>query len=133
MRPAPGASSTAAATSGSDTACAIRAAGVSVLRASRISRRRSSATSLWLGAGFPKPNTDLTAVYEIAMFSRPGPTTAVTYEITNLVTNAVATGTVTTDLPTTTTLITPYSYMSVGGVSSVIGFSTMGLYIETDY
>jgi hypothetical protein len=40
---------------------------------------------------------------------------------------------VTTDLPSTTTLINPYSYMSVGGVSSVIGFATMGLYIETDY
>ena len=92
-----------------------------------------TATKIDLGAGFPKPNTDLTAVYEIAMFSRPGTTSAVTYEITNLVTNAVATGTVTTDLPSTTTLIAPYSYMSVGGVSSVIGFSTMSLYIETDY
>lgn len=92
-----------------------------------------TATKIDLGAGFPKPNTDLTAVYEIAMFSRPGTPSAVTYEITNLVTNAVATGTVTTDLPSTTTLIAPYSYMSVGGVSSVIGFSTMSLYIETDY
>jgi hypothetical protein len=92
-----------------------------------------SATKIDLGAGFPKPNADLTSVYELALFARPGTTQTLTYEITNLVSGAVATGTVTTDLPSTTTLITPYGYMSVGGVSSVIGFSTMSLYIETDY
>jgi hypothetical protein len=27
----------------------------------------------------------------------------------------------------------PWSMMSVGGVSSVIGIAIMGLYIETDY
>lgn len=92
-----------------------------------------TATKVDLGAGFAKPNADLTSVYEIAMFARPGTTQSLTYEVTNLVSGAVATGTVTTDLPTTTTLINPYSYMSVGGVSSVIGFATMSLYIETDY
>jgi hypothetical protein len=92
-----------------------------------------TATKINLGASFPKPNADLTSVYELALFARPGTTQALTYEVTNLVSGAVATGTVTTDLPSTTTLINPYSYMSVGGVSSVIGFATMGLYIETDY
>jgi hypothetical protein len=92
-----------------------------------------TATKIDLGAGFPKPNADRTSVYEIALFARPGTTQSVTYEVTNLVSGAVATGTVTTDLPSTTTLINPYSYMSVGGVNSVIGFATMGLYIETDY
>ncbi|MDZ4086049.1 MAG: DUF2793 domain-containing protein [Tabrizicola sp.] len=92
-----------------------------------------TATKVDLGAGFAKPNADLTSVYELAMFARPGTTQSLTYEVTNLVSGAVATGTVTTDLPTTTTLINPYSYMSVGGVSSVIGFATMSLYIETDY
>ena len=92
-----------------------------------------TATKIDLGASFPKPNVDLTSVYEIALFSPPGTTQSVAYEITNLVSGAVATGTVTTDLPTTTTLINPYAYMSVGGTSSVIGFATMGLYIESDY
>ena len=69
----------------------------------------------------------------LALFARPGPTSLLGYEVTNLVTGAIATGTVTTDLPTTTTLINPYGYMSVGGVLSVVGFATMGLYIETDY
>ncbi|MBS3979914.1 MAG: DUF2793 domain-containing protein [Rhodobacteraceae bacterium] len=92
-----------------------------------------TATKIDLGAGFAKPNADLTSVYEIAMFARPGTTQSLTYEVTNLVSGAVATGTVTTDLPSTTTLVNPFSYMSVGGVSSVIGFATMSLYIETDY
>lgn len=92
-----------------------------------------TATKIDLGAGFPKPNVDLTSVYEIALFAPPGTTQTLHYEVTNLVTGAVATGTITTDIPATTTLLTPYSYMSVGGTSSVIGFATMGLYIETDY
>ena len=92
-----------------------------------------TATKIDLGASFPKPNTDLASVYEIAMFAPPGTTQSLSYEVTNLATGAVATGTITTDIPTTTTLLNPYGYMSVGGTSSVIGFATMGLYIESDY
>ncbi len=92
-----------------------------------------TATKIDLGSGFPKPGTDLTAVYEIALFAPPGTTQTLHYEVTNLVTGAVATGIVTTDIPATTTLLTPYGYMSVGGTSSVIGFATMSLYIESDY
>ncbi|MES2539145.1 MAG: DUF2793 domain-containing protein [Pseudomonadota bacterium] len=92
-----------------------------------------TATKIDLGAGFPKPNADLTSVYELALFARPGTTQSLGYEVTNLASGAVASGTVTTDLPSTTALINPFSYMSVGGVSSVIGFTTMSLYIETDY
>ena len=92
-----------------------------------------SATKIDLGSSFPKPNTDLTSVYEIALFSPPGATQLLSYEVTDLVSGAVATGTITTDIPTTSTLLTPYGYISVGGTSSVIGFATMGLYIESDY
>jgi hypothetical protein len=92
-----------------------------------------TATKIDLGASFPKPNVDLTSVYELALFSPPGTTQVLHYEVTNLVSGAVATGTITTDLPTTSTLLTPYGYMSVGGTSSVIGLATMGLYIESDY
>jgi hypothetical protein len=91
-----------------------------------------AATKIDLGSGFPKPNTDLSSVYEVALFAPPGTTQTLSYEVTNLVTGEVATGTVTTDLPSITTLLTPYGYMSVGGTSSVIGFATMGLYIESD-
>ncbi len=92
-----------------------------------------TATKIDLGAAFPKPNADRTAVYEVAMFSPPGTTQVLGYEVTNLVSGAVITGTVTTDLPTTTTLLAPYSYVSVGGVSSVVGIMVNSLYLESDY
>ncbi len=92
-----------------------------------------TASKIDLGAAFPKPNTDRTAVYEVAMFSPPGTTQTLGYEVTNLVTGAVAMGTVTTDLPATTALLAPYSYVSVGGVSSVVGMMINSLYLESDY
>lgn len=91
------------------------------------------ATKVDLGASFPVPTTDRSAVYEIAMFSPPGTTQSVSYEVRDLVSGAVATGTVTTNLPATTLLLTPYSYVSAGGTSSVVGITLMSLYIETDY
>jgi hypothetical protein len=49
------------------------------------------------------------------------------------VTGAVATGTVTTDLPSTTTALNPYSAFSSGGATAVIGICLFSLYVETDY
>jgi hypothetical protein len=90
-------------------------------------------TKIDLGAGFPVPTADRAHVYEIAMFSPPGTMQSVGYEVIDLVTGAVATGTVTTDLPSTTTALNPYSAFSVGGTSSVIGICLFSLYVETDY
>jgi hypothetical protein len=90
-------------------------------------------TKIDLGAAFPVPTADRSEVYEIAMFSAPGTVQGVTYEVTNLNSGAVATGTVTTDLPATTTALNPYGQMSVGGTSAVIGICLFSLYIETDY
>jgi hypothetical protein len=92
-----------------------------------------TATKIDLGASFPVPTVDRTSVYEIALFSPPGTTQSVSYEITDLASGAVASGTVTTDLPSTSTLLAPQLQMSVGGTSSVIGVAVMGMYIETDY
>lgn len=92
-----------------------------------------SATKIDLGAAFPKPDADRTSVYEIALFAPPGTTQSVSYAVTNLITGDVATGTVTADLPATGQLLMPYSFMSVGGTSSVIGMAIMSLYVESDY
>ncbi|MBL9051708.1 MAG: hypothetical protein JNK19_16470, partial [Tabrizicola sp.] len=91
-----------------------------------------TATKINLGAAFPRPNVDRTAVYEIALFAPPGTTQQLNYEVTDLVSGAVATGTVTTDLPSTTTLLTPWSQYSVGGTSSVIGMMVSNCYVESD-
>lgn len=91
-----------------------------------------TASKIDLGASFVKPSVDNTSVYELAMFVVPN-TTVVYYEITNLTSGAVVTGSVNTDIPSNTTLLTPFGYHSVGGTSSVVGIALMGLYIETDY
>lgn len=82
---------------------------------------------------FPVPTTDRARIYELAMFSPPGPTQSLSYEVTDVVTGAVATGTVTTDLPGTSTALNPYGIMSVGGTLSVTGICLFSLYLETDY
>ena len=91
-----------------------------------------TATKINLGAAFPKPVADRTAVYELVLFSPPGTAQSLSYEVTDLVSGAVASGVVTTDLPTTTTLLNPWSYVSVGGVSSVVGIMVVSLYLESD-
>lgn len=96
-------------------------------------RGAGAVTKVDLGASFPVPTADRTKAYEIALFSPPGTTQSVGYEVTDLATGAVATGTITTNLPSTTTLLAPRGWMSVGGTSSVIGLALMSLYIETDY
>lgn len=91
-----------------------------------------TATKTDLGASFPVPTVDKTSIYEIAMFCPPNGTD-VKWTVTDLLTDVEVSGTLTTDLPVATTLLTVNSYMSVGGTSSVIGMALMGLYIETDY
>lgn len=90
-------------------------------------------TKIDLGASFPVPTVDRTESYELAMFAPPGGTQSLSYEVTNNVTGAKATGTVTTDLPSTSTLLAPRGWMSVGGTSSVIGVALSSLTIESDY
>jgi hypothetical protein len=92
-----------------------------------------SATKIDLGASFPKPNVDGAKAYLIEMSAPPGTTQLLRYRITDLDTEAVATGSVLTDLPTTTQPLSPNSYMSVGGVSNVIGMAHAQLYVQADF
>lgn len=92
-----------------------------------------TATKIDLGASLPKPNADRSAVYEIALFAPPGTTQLLHYEVSDLVSGATSSGTVTSNLPTVTQLLTPWSMVSVGGALSVVGIAVMGLYIESDY
>lgn len=92
-----------------------------------------AAVKVDLGPSFPVPTVDRATIYRLSMFSPPGPTQSVSYEVENLDTGAVATGTFTTELPSTTTACGASIQMSVGGTSSVIGFAVSSIYIETDY
>ena len=96
-------------------------------------RGAGAITKINLGSNFPVPTTDRTKVYELVLFSPPNTTTqTVGYRVEDLTTGSVAEGTLTTNLPTTTTSLAPRGWMSAGGTSSVIGISLMKLYIESD-
>ena len=90
-------------------------------------RDGATTTKIDLGASFPVPTADNTKAYELVMYSPPGTTQSVSYQITDLISGAVTTGTVTTLLPTATTFLAPSVWMSVGGTSSVIGIVMMSL------
>lgn len=96
-------------------------------------RGTGSINKVDLGSSFAVPTSDRTSVYELAMFAKPGTTQELSYLVTDLGTGAQASGTLTSNLPATSTLLAPRGWMSVGGTSSVIGIALMGLYIETDY
>jgi len=91
-------------------------------------RGAGAVTKVDLGASFPVPTTDRTTTYEIAMFSPPGTTQTLGYQVTILGTGGATTsGTVSTNLPSTSTLLAPRGWMSVGGTSNVIGIALVSL------
>ena len=92
-----------------------------------------AATKIALGASFPKPNADRAFTYRLEFYAPPGSTQALHYRATYLETGAVATGVITTDLPTTTELLQPHMYVSVGGVSSVVGIMVGKVMFGTEY
>ena len=69
------------------------------------------------------PVTDRTELYELALYSPKGTTQSISWRVTNRLTAAVATGTISTDMPTTANLLTVRGWMSVGGTSAVIGIA----------
>lgn len=92
-----------------------------------------AATKTDLGASFPVPSADRADTYRLEMYSPPGTTQSVSYRVTHLETGAVATGTVTTNLPLNTQGLGSNTWMSVGGTSSVIGIAPGTSLIRTEY
>lgn len=87
-------------------------------------------TKIDLGASFPVPTADRTAVYEITLGCLPN-ASSVDYLVTNVSSGATASGTISTDLPANTAGLGYLGYCSAGGTSSVIGLALMRVYLET--
>jgi hypothetical protein len=87
-------------------------------------------TKVDLGASFPVPTTDRSALYELVLVAPKGTTQTVAWRVTNLVSGAVASGTISTDMPSTSTLLAPRGWMSAGGTSSVIGIGVHSIYFD---
>jgi hypothetical protein len=91
-----------------------------------------AATKVNLGAAFAEPTVDRVQVYQLEMFAAPGATT-VSWKASELSSGASATGTISAaNLPATLTLMSPRGWCSVGGSATVVGFSLMNFYLESN-
>jgi hypothetical protein len=91
----------------------------------------AAASTIDLGANFPA-NTLSTDLYELILFCAPNGST-IGYRIERLNTGHVAEGTLSTDLPTNTTLLSPQVWRNNGATAAAIGIDVVGQYAETDY
>lgn len=89
-----------------------------------------TATKTALGANFPKPTADRSVMYDLVFQADPG-SSSISYTVTELVSGATASGSVSTDLPAVNTMLVALLYSSVGGTSSVVGCSVVDWYFET--
>jgi hypothetical protein len=89
-----------------------------------------SCTKIDLGASFPVPTTDRSALYEVALFSPRGTTQSVDWMVTDAISGATASGTITTNLPSTSTLLAPRGWVSAGGTSSAIGYALSSFFLD---
>ena len=89
-----------------------------------------AATRIDLGAAFPRPTADRANLYDLEIYAPRG-AAEVRYRCVNVVTDAIASGTISTDLPALTQLLTIQISASVGGTSSVIGVAAGAIYVAT--
>lgn len=84
-----------------------------------------------LSGSWARPAANEDAVYEATIYCAPNGS-EVFYQLDNLTAGTTTSGSTTTPLPASTTLLLPKMYHSVGGVSSVIGMTLFNCYIESD-
>jgi hypothetical protein len=89
-----------------------------------------AASKIDLGASFSPLNTS--AVFELVLFCKKGGN-EIFYRVMDYESGAMADGSVTTDLPVSTTPITPHFYMNNGGTASAVWLEIYRYYLECDY
>lgn len=88
-----------------------------------------SGTASKVSTGWAIPTTDRAAMYRVEVSCAAG-AAGIGYLVTDLVTGLTVSGTLTTDIPSGTTGLTPRAYASVGGTSSVVGLAYGGTVSE---
>lgn len=86
-------------------------------------------TIIPLGVSYPVNTTDL---LELILFAKPNDT-VVTYRITNLSTNVQTSGTLSTNLPSSTTFLARVIWLTNNAVSGTLAFDCSRFSLETDY
>jgi hypothetical protein len=90
-----------------------------------------AATTIDLGANFPA-NTLSADLYELVLFCAPNGA-SVGYRVERLNTGHVAEGTLATDLPAATTLLSPQVWRNNGATATAVGIDVVGQYLESAY
>lgn len=98
-----------------------------------IMHRTGTGTVAKIDTGIPKAYADFTEMFELALFTVPTGTPSVGYRFTRLSDGAFFSGTITTQLPAATQLLTWQIWTSVGSTSSTVGISIASVYLETDF
>lgn len=88
-----------------------------------------TASSVDLGVNFPATTVDV--VYEIRLFSAPNGSD-IFYSIERLDSAQFSEGSVNTDIPANTTLLSPQVWINNGATAAAVGIGIVNLYIETD-
>ena len=99
----------------------------------QIMHNDGSGTATKIDTGFAKNDADATEMYELQLYARRGRGGQVDYVFTQLSDGASVSGSITTNLPANDTMLATQGWYSVGGTSSVIGYSLAGFWIDTDY
>lgn len=99
----------------------------------QIIHRAGTATATKIDTGIAKAYNDNTEFFELALFTAPTGTPTIRYQFTRLSDNLVFSGSITSNIPAETQLLTWQIWTSVGGTSSVVGVSIGSVYVETDY
>jgi hypothetical protein len=88
-------------------------------------------TKVDLGASFPVPSGVNNALYELVLFAAPN-AASVGWCVTRLDTGAVASGTISADLPAASTFLAPHLYINNNGVASAVVLEYFRYYLESD-
>jgi hypothetical protein len=94
-----------------------------------IYRSTGSATKIDLGASFPVPTANFNNMYDVRFFSPNDEAAKVYYEVVNLLTGAVATGSF-THPSGAGQVLSLHFVVSAGGTSSAVGFAFGGVTLE---
>lgn len=91
-----------------------------------------SATKVDLGANFVRDIVPQTKMYQLILHCKANGDSYY-YNFTDLSSNVTTSGSVSSDIPAKTTLLTPRLYISVAGVTTAIGMAIADIFIESDY
>lgn len=91
----------------------------------------ATANKVSLGASFPA-QTLAADFYSLTLIALPG-STSFDYKVTNIVTGAVASGTITTNVPAPSSFLTPQFWRNNGATAAAVAIDFAGFYAEADF